>query len=259
MSQVGWVIEGKRYSHAEAMAYARTYPDGLAFGADLLDQMYQANLRTYISPTMFSGCVRAEVLKRETDYWLDPAKAWPLLRGTVAHLIMERGAHEPDAVLETSLSCEVKLLDGRTVTLKGTPDKVVPSQRLLVDYKSIDVVTDTPKDYWIAQLSCYRWMLAQHEIPIDRAYIQQISMKTTKRLWLDLWPLDKAERYIQERAAKFAGVVDGTYTLENLPAPFNFTLEADSTWQCGPLRNGDVWCAVQQQCMARLRLDMENK
>lgn len=250
MPQRGWIINGERMTHAEAMAYAWGYPANFDYTPQDLEEMYQDHLRTYISPTMFSGCARQEVLKRTVDYWLDPDKVWALRRGTLAHKLMEDGTHEPDAILEQKLACEVLLPDGRTLTLRGTPDKVVPSKKLLIDYKTIKQLTGVAKGHWIAQLSCYRWMLWQHGIEVERAFIQQIGMERPKRLYIPLHPLAWAEQYIIRRAPQFVGVVDGTFDLDHLPPLLNFTLDTDATWQCyarkGP---GSAWCPVADQCM----------
>lgn len=260
MPQVGWIINGEQLLHADALQKAMTYPPGWHYDANMLSQMFQGSLRNFMSPTMFPGCRRRQVLERVTDFYLDPDKAWALLRGTMVHNILERGVHEPDAIIEQRLVCLVRTDDGRTVEVRGQPDKVVPSRNLLIDYKTINDVTNVPKDYWISQLSCYRWMLDQHGIPIDKAYIQQVGTKKPHRLWVTdkLWSLERTERYIVQKAAHFAGVFDGTFDLENLPEPLDFVLEKEQTWQCFPTRSG-IWCPVQATCFARMATDLQQE
>lgn len=261
MGQVGWIINGEKIRHEDALVLAETYPDGWHYDANMLSQMFQEFQRNFMSPTMFTGCRRRAVLERTTDYWLEPDKAWALLRGTLAHKLLEGGRHEHGALLEQRLACEVPLPDGRTVVIKGQPDKVVPAQRLLIDYKTVDEIANTPKDSWVSQLSCYRWMLHQHDIVVDRAFIQEIGTKRPHRLWLTkyLWDLPTTEAYIIDRAAHFAGVFDGTFDLENLPAPLDFVLDKDQTWQCFPTKYTGVWCPVQQACFARMATDLQRE
>lgn len=282
MSQLGWLVNGRRYTHEEAMAYAATYPDDLPYTSAMLSLMWQGarsdgsrhNLRTYLSPTMLSGCVRAEVLKRlpegalseyglESGYWLEPEKVYAMLRGTIGHLLGEQGQHEPDSIIEQQLSCNLTLPDGRIIIIKGTPDKIVPrhdklDEWLILDYKTVKSFEAQPKKYWINQLSCYSWMLFQHGKNVTRARIIQVGMPAVKQLTLPLLSLEDTHTYLVQRALRFISFLDPALSWqERIEIPLDPVLDGrDSTWQCHrlPRDKGGAWCPVSNLCWTLNRL-----
>ncbi len=278
MPQVGWLIqdskgEWREVEYGRLMEYAKNYPQNFDYTPEMLEGMFRHFERDYMSPTMLGDCPREVVLKRHLDYWVPLEYAWPAYRGTIGHAIMESSKNEPDAILEKRLTCEFVLKPtGETWIIKGTPDKVLPSQKLLVDYKTLDKTVITAKKSWTPQLSAYRWMLHQHGIEIDRAIIQEISMTHPLRLEIDLWPLQKSERWLNARITRFKGAFNGDYYVQigdrgnfarvinqvdladlvnmvKLPPILDQTLEADVAWKCVSRNNKPAWCAVAKECM----------
>jgi len=259
LPQVGWLVKDKKgdyrpISHDKLMAFARTYPKGFHYTPEMLDGMFQHQERDYMSPTMLANCPREVVLRRQLDYYVCVDYAWPAYRGTIGHAIMENSLkQEPDAIIEKRLMCEFILKpSGERIILAGTPDKVLPSQGLLVDYKTIqERDLGATKNYWIPQLSAYRWMLLQHGIVITRALIQQVGMMRPHRVELELWDLDRTERWLNARIHQFKGAFDGTYDIERLlPPPVTFLTEPDVAWKCIARNGKPAWCSVQEECFA---------
>jgi hypothetical protein len=240
MPQVGWLYKGRKYTKEEMEAYADSYPEGFPFTPGQVREMWNGPERDYISPTTLGSCARAWHLKRTTDYWEDIEKSWAKFRGTAIHKLMEGEYNEPDAILEQRRQKTITTAIG-PVVIEGTPDKVVPSKGLLIDYKSMnDDKIGKLKPAWVQQLSCYRWMLFP-DIPIERAFIQQIAMKNTFRLEIKLWDLEKTESWIRARAPEFARVLSGGVTEDNLPRVLIDGLDS-GTYLCWG------WCPVGPEC-----------
>jgi hypothetical protein len=224
MPQVGWLVNGQHVKHKDLLEWAGTYPKGFDYSPEMVEGMYQPTERDYVSPTMLADCPRKHYLKRAFPYYEKVEHAWNTYRGHIAHAMMEKAASEGDAILEQRRQKVIQTEAG-PIMIEGTPDKVVPSQALLIDYKSIkdrDVVTKLSDDKaykwasWKQQLSAYRWMLWP-DIPIERAFIQQISMERPFRLEVPLWELEDTEVWIRARAPEFKRVLDGDVTLDTLP------------------------------------------
>lgn len=277
MPQTHWIWNREQWPHDELMDYSSEYRVEFPYPPEMLHVMWQPEERTYISPTMLADCTRQAALKRLLPYGEYPDHAYARYRGTMGHVMLEEGQRklrrdlgiEMDAILEQPLEVKIRF-PGRTflhrywdsdinpatgsqtgwveeevdwLLLRGTPDKVLPSKKLLIDYKTIKEIVSTPKAGWTPQLSCYRWMLHHNGIEIERAIIQQVSMKVPARIEIDLWPLDATEQYIMSRALRFAPVLDGSITLDNLPPMLDPVLDADQVWLCN-----SSWCPVQYQC-----------
>lgn len=283
MPQIGWKWKRRRWLHAELLDYAATYPLDFPYTPEMLQGMLQDEERRYISPTTVANCARKWHLQKTRDYYVDVHKAWHAYRGTIAHLMMEKGLNETDAILEIKRRRLVTLHDGRQVYLEGTPDKLLPSQNKILDYKSVKdkdrvdpEIIEKKKKGWSQQLSCYRWMCAgPHEwfdgeaatykakelgraltsveaeafwhpseaIQIDVATIQLISMDGASRVDLELWPLARIEGWLKSRMPEFVRVRDGEVTDDTLPRILIEGID-DLAYLC---KN---WCAVGEFCRA---------
>lgn len=266
--QVGWEYDNKIYTHEEMLALARTYPPGFPWTPEMIKAMYsRERVGVGASPSTLVSCPRKLVLERETEWTQEPEKAYAAFRGTMAHTLLEHLSHEPDAICERRVRVLVDLLDGRQMWLSGKPDKLVPSQSLIVDYKTLKELKgpNSPKDSWTPQLSTYRWMLSQDHEWLDeealedeklrlgrrltleeesrfwhpeegflyeRAQIAQLTMEAAGKVELRLWPLDATASWVRGRMrGHFASVFDGTYNLDNLPPVLQVGLDSD-TYLC---------------------------
>jgi hypothetical protein len=265
MPQAGWLMEVEpgvyeEWSHGEVMEYALTYPDNFPYTPQMLHRMFVHQERDYISATMLSSCPREMALRNLIDYYVPPDYAYGADRGTGMHEFMEGledvyaasdEPHEEGAIIERTLEVGLELPDGRVILLRSTPDKVLPKERLLIDYKSLEEVQVRPKSSWIPQMSVYRWMLHQRGIEVDRCLIQQLSMKKPGRMAVELWPLEKTERYLYDRVPRFAGIFDGSFDVDRLlPPQLDFKLDSDTAWKCQSRGGKPAWCPVQEQCFA---------
>lgn len=277
MPQIGWIYQGKKYSHEKMMDFAKRYPPGFKYTPEVLNGMFQRRERNYPSPTGIAGCPREQVLKMQTRYYVDIDKAWAAFRGTTAHEVLEKASKvEPGVIVERAVRALVDMGDGRQIWFPGRVDKVVPQERLLVDYKTVTdfVNPDTQKGRnkmagWRAQLSQYRWILSQpheyvtrewwengvkheewtpHEpIQVERAIIYQWHPKEPVPLELDLWSLERAAAHTRARMWRYDGVYDGTkydVTKGILPAPLDFAVDGDQVWKCAV----PGWCPVRELC-----------
>ena len=159
-----------------------------------------------ISVTALTGCLRQSYLQATHDYYRRPDHQYWAYRGTIAHTMVEHGAGE-DTVSEQRFERELVLPSGRTLTITGQPDEIVPARQLLVEYKTADRVPRALSLQHIAQLNCYRWLIApQYEI--TRLGIVYLSMRDVKKVGVPVWPDGQTERFLIERAAELAEALE---------------------------------------------------
>jgi CRISPR/Cas system-associated exonuclease Cas4 (RecB family) len=187
-----------------------------------------------LSVSTLVGCVRQAYLQATEDYYQRPDHQWWAYRGSIAHAIVERGAGE-EAVAEQRFERELALPSGRTVTITGQPDEIVPVRRLLVEYKTTDRPPKQPSATHIAQLNCYRWLIAPR-YEIDTLGIVYLSMREVKKVAAPIWPDGQTERFLIERAGNLA------HALETGAWP----AMTEDTWMCR-------FCPVSEVCAAGAR------
>jgi CRISPR/Cas system-associated exonuclease Cas4 (RecB family) len=180
------------------------------FTASLLrgmaDQAGQRDDRS-ISVTALTGCVRQAYLQATRPYHRRPDHQYWAYRGTIGHTMAERGAGE-GTIAEQRFERELALPSGRTLTITGQPDEIVPARKLLVEYKTADRPPRAPSVQHIAQLNCYRWLVApDHEIAT--LGIVYLTMREVKKVAVPIWPDGQAERFLAERAASLADALEG--------------------------------------------------
>jgi hypothetical protein len=100
-------------------------------------------------------------------------RIWALM-GTAAHEVLRRSAKGTDGLTEKRLTQKITLdHNGACYTVTGQPDHVAISDDTLWDYKitSVWAVKEGPKLEWEHQLNCYRWLLAQDGVKVDKLVI----------------------------------------------------------------------------------------
>ena len=180
--------------------------DGADDGAAILEAPAPAGIPA-LSVTALTGCVRQVFLKTTEPYYQRPDQQYWSYRGTLGHLLAERGAG-PGTVAEQRFERELLLPSGRRVTITGKPDEIDPSRRLLIDYKTTDRAPRLPSPLHIAQLNVYRWLVALAH-PIERLGIVYLTMKGVQKASVPLWPDGQVERFLQERAGALADAYAG--------------------------------------------------
>jgi CRISPR/Cas system-associated exonuclease Cas4 (RecB family) len=181
------------------------------------------------SVTSLTGCARQTFLKETEPFYQRPDEQYWAYRGTIGHTMVERGAGE-DVVAERRFARELRLPSGRTLTITGRPDEIVPGRKLLVEYKTTDRPPRTPSLHHIAQLNAYRWLVAP-EHPIERLGIVYLTMRGVQKASVPIWPDEQVERFLGERAA---GLVQARETGE-------WPAMTEDTWMCN-------YCPVAEAC-----------
>jgi PD-(D/E)XK nuclease superfamily protein len=182
-----------------------------------------------LSVTALTGCVRQSFLKTTEPYFQRPDQQYWSYRGTLGHLLAERGAG-PDAIVERRFERTLRLPSGRRLTITGKPDEIDPSRGLLIDYKTTDRAPRHPSPLHIAQLNTYRWLVAP-SYAIGRLGIVYLTMKGVQKASVPLWPDGRVERFLQERA----GALADAYAGGDWPAL------TEDRWMCG-------FCPVTAAC-----------
>lgn len=160
-----------------------------------------------LSVTALTGCVRQAFLKSTEPYYQRPDQQYWSYRGTLGHLLAERGAG-PGIVAERRFERALRLPSGRRVTITGKPDEIDPARGLLIDYKTTDRAARQASPLHIAQLNVYRWLVAP-EYEIERLGIVYLTMKGVQKAAVPCWPEGQAERFLQERAGALAEAYAG--------------------------------------------------
>ena len=208
--------------------------------------LHQQN-RTGISVTMLSGCHRGTFIGRHNDAYVYPSGLYWAFRGQIAHKIMEEVNLHKDEVKEKRF---VKEWDG--IEISGTPDLIIPSQRVLKDYKSSKSVPSyrsktTGRIYaWEnhrVQLNLYRWLVPYE---INTMEVVYFSMEETIICPVGTWP---------EEAKKKSEMTADRYMEENL-VPLKMALDSDTMppyrqyWSC------DDYCDVSEICFRELKKEI---
>jgi CRISPR/Cas system-associated exonuclease Cas4 (RecB family) len=160
-----------------------------------------------LSVTALTGCVRQSFLKSTETYYQRPDQQYWAYRGTLAHLLAERGAGA-ETISEHRFERELRLPNGLAVTITGQPDEIDPDRRLLIDYKTTDRAPRQPSPLHIAQLNAYRWLVAP-EHQIEQLGIVYLTMKGVQKAAVPIWPDGQVERLLQERAGALAEAYRG--------------------------------------------------
>ena len=182
-----------------------------------------------LSVTSLVGCVRQAYLKATVPYFQRPDHQYWAYRGTLGHLLTERGAGA-EVIAEQRFERELHLANGHTITITGHRTRSIRPGKLLLDYKTTDRAPKTLSPMHIAQLNVYRWLVAPH-YEIERLGIVYLTMRETKKASAPIWPEGEVERYLAERA----GALAEAYASGTWPEM------TEDTWLCS-------YCPVAEAC-----------
>ncbi|MFC1885589.1 hypothetical protein ACFLZM_00815 [Thermodesulfobacteriota bacterium] len=214
--------------------------------ATIAGMIFHQKNKTDISVTMISGCHRGVFIQRHYDFYVYPSQLYWAFRGQIAHKIMEESDLHDDAVVEKRF---VKKWDG--IEISGTPDIIIPGQKVLKDYKTTkQVPTYLNKDGVVlawdnhrTQLNLYRW-LAPYDI--ETMEVIYFSMEETLICPVRIWP--------EESKKKSVMTID-RHLKENL-VPLKMALDSETMppyarcWQC------DEYCTVSGICYRELKKEI---
>jgi hypothetical protein len=183
---------------------------------------------------LLSNCLRQVVIKERIDYRVSPRRSWYLLRGNMIHYLFEDTLPK-DGWKELYHSRDLKLSDGRTVSVGGKVDKLVKDKLLIRDYKTTRrLPTRDRSDYGShgLQLNIYRWIWW----PIfhaEKLRLQYIDMGGTKQIKVDLMDIAEVETMIQTKADAYVAALESPKIPKGEFDPKN--------WACR-------YCDVQSDC-----------
>ena len=226
MPVAGWLINGKKHTHAGVMSQAESEGHYYRFPPAVWDALWRQVQRVdgwWLAPSM--TCPRLHILKAREDYWLDPEKTWMTVVGSALHSAFEGGEASIHKELHLAMPLRVPLLlpDGSrkmvTFFLKGTLDHYDPKHQRLTDYK---ITSDfmyfdkeqkkrVPKVYpqpdHVQQINLYRLLLETTYAPVTSAqiwYAQPGKDAPRKMVPVPLWDLDEAMEAAVEAARPLA-------------------------------------------------------
>lgn len=231
-----------------------------------------------ISVTQLIQPPQIRALSRGIEIEEDAADCiWRLL-GSAVHTILER-AYPETAIVEKRLFSTV-----RGWVVSGQFD--VYENGTLTDYKITSVYARDGKIEWVNQLNLLRALCARNDMPVDRLQIVAIFRDWRPKealsgdypqsqvavIPVDLWPLEKAEAYLDERVrlhqseepppctdeerwaqpSKWALMQKGRKRAVKLfdSKPFQITLSEGQYWESRPgaFRRCESYCRVSHLC-----------
>jgi CRISPR/Cas system-associated exonuclease Cas4 (RecB family) len=202
--------------------------------------------REGISVTMISGCHRGTFISRYFDYYLSPKELYWAFRGQLVHQLLEKSELHKDAVKEKRF---YKNWEGMEIS--GAPDLIVPSQKLLKDYKT----TKSPPSYLNkdgkilayeghrVQVNLYRWLVPYE---IEELEVVYMTMEETIICPVEPW---------HETGKKKSPSTVDRYLEDNL-IPLKMALESETmppyerNWAC------ESYCGVREICFRELKKEL---
>jgi len=249
----GFICEktGENMAFEDCLECARTRLNrklGCPFDeATIAGMIFHQKVRDDISVTMISGCHRGTFLGRHNDTYVYPSGLYWAFRGQIAHKIMEEVDLHEDEVKEKRF---VKEWDG--IEISGTPDLIIPNQKVLKDYKTTKTVpsyrskTTGQISAWEnhrVQLNLYQWLVPYE---IDTMEVVYFSMEETLICPVDIWP--------KEPKKKSEMSVD-RYLEENL-VPLKMALDSDTMPPYRPHWSCNDYCGVSELCFRELKREI---
>jgi hypothetical protein len=215
--------------------------------ATIAGMIFNQVIKKNISVTMISGCHRGTFIGRENDSYVYPSQLYWAFRGQIAHKIMEEvDLHEGEVKEEQFLK------EWEGIEISGTPDLIIPSQKVLKDYKtSKSVPSYRSKTTGIiyawenhrVQLNLYRWLVPYE---IETMEVVYFSMEETLICPVEIWP---------EEAKRKSEMSVDRYMEENL-IPLTMAMDSGTmppyrrTWAC------DDYCDVSELCYRELKKEI---
>jgi hypothetical protein len=152
----------------------------------------------------------------------------------------------PDAVKEKGFT---KVWDG--IDIIGYPDLIIPSQKVLKDYKTTKTVPSYLNKDWViaayenhrTQLNLYRWLIPHDIAEIEVVYF---SMEETLICPVEIWP---------EESTRKTEMTVRRVMEENL-VPLKMALDSETmppyerNWSC------DGYCSVSDICFMELKKEI---
>jgi hypothetical protein len=216
--------------------------------ATLVGMILNQKRKDEITVTKLSSCPRSVFIDRHFDHFVYPSDMYWAFRGQIAHKIMEEAHIHEDAIAEQRFEREWE-----GIKISGTPDLILPQQRVLKDFKTSKAVPSYKnKDGVIlayenhrVQVNTYRW-LVKPNYEIAELEIVYFSMEETLLCPVEVWP-DEAKRKTDMTIDRY---------LEERLVPLKMALDSGTmppyarTWSC------DGYCGVSEICHKELKKEI---
>jgi hypothetical protein len=145
----------------------------------ILDNIDNEHVGDMISATSMIGCMRKTYLERTNDYYDSFSNLWYSSRGVWMHSALEALEGDIRWELESRYSLDI---DGFRIS--GRIDAYDKINHHLYDYKTSKdknveyIEKNGPKEDHIMQVSIYKYILDNNNIPVDKVTIIYMSMST---------------------------------------------------------------------------------
>ncbi len=215
--------------------------------AIILAMIFNQKIKTDISVTMISGCHRGVFIGQHYDYYVYPSRLYWAFRGQIADKTMGDGVDLHDDAIKGNRFVK----DWKGIEISGTPDLIIPSQKVLKDYETCKSIPSyLNKDRKVlarenhrTQLNLCRWLIP-HEI--ETLEVVYFSMKETLICPVEIWP---------EKSKRKTDMTVDSYFEENL-IPLQMALDSETmppyqrTWTC------EEYCDVSDICFQEFKKEL---
>lgn len=155
-----------------------------------------------ISPT------RKAYLTATQDFYVSPRRNFWAFRGTLFHKIAQDAGRRSMSWYEVPLPREIEI-KGKTYQVRGRADIIRPQAGYIEDFKSCKRVPKANTAYGnhSLQLNIYRWLFLPI-MDLQNLRVIYFDMNETKRVSVELMPLEEVEAFIMEKAAAYIKAIE---------------------------------------------------
>lgn len=252
MPQVGWEMDGQRWSLEEALQIAREETFFQGFPKALIKQLQEDERPVqWISPSMAGGCLRQTFLRREHDYHLDPRERYAMGIGSAIHdwlSVTDDGGHILKEVrLKYSLGGEPELI------LSGQIDRFDIKRGVLLDYKTTNSVwrKDRPNYQYTLQQNLYVYLLRKHGYEVNEIFLWYAVPRPKRKKVGEGEYITEVDRLVveipiwteeEQQAALDELETNIRYIMATGDLPPRYAADDEDAWRCR-------FCPVEEICM----------
>jgi hypothetical protein len=223
MPRKGWIVKGEKWTDDLVLDQARKHGHLDRFPLPAWQALIKNTSREggyRLSPSMASRCKRLHLLKATEDYYMDAAKAWPRIRGTAWHAMLEgEGSDHSEMTLEMPLEVVTAAGQRVVIPLRGRIDDYDAEFQRLIDFKTVGewdfyskalgqkVRKELPDPEHVFQVNLYALLLGHRGLPVTEAvlwYFQDAKNVPRKVVAVPLWTAEDAYYAAVEAATPLA-------------------------------------------------------
>lgn len=259
MPQIGWEIDGERWSLEEALQIARTEGAWQGYPAPVLQRLVATERdEDVISPSMAAGCLRQAFLRREVDYYADPRERFAAGIGTAVHEWLA-GSEDSDRIIKET-RFEIPVAGNPLLKLSGQIDRFDIEHGILIDFKTTNSLykKDPPPYDYVLQQNLYIYLLRRHGYEVKRSFLWFVVPKTKRKkveegfitevdrmlVEVPIWPPDEQWAAVDALAERIRAIL----RTGELPPPY--APDDENAWRC-------QFCPVAEICAQRALDEMD--